>query len=175
MPGFAGEQAALGSEFHAALEHAFTEDFDAAIQAVSDRRPELESLLANFKRSEFATETPMFVEQTIEFSIADFVVVCQLDAVFESHGSYHIVDWKTGAEPDVTEGYALQLALYRAALANWLGVGIERISASLYFVASNQLLTPDNLLNPNDLKDRVLKQLVALGLDDRNLAGHLPE
>jgi len=54
-------------------------------------------------------------------------------------------------------------------------VGLEKISASLYFVATDQLLTPENLLGPEQLRSRVLEQLVALGLDHRNLAGHLPE
>jgi DNA helicase-2/ATP-dependent DNA helicase PcrA len=175
MPGLAGEQAALGSEFHAALEHGFTEDLGGAFQELADRRPELEPLIANFNQSEFANQTPRFVEQGVELVIADLVVVCKLDAVFENEGGYHIVDWKTGADASVTEGYRLQLSLYRAALANWLGVGLEKISASLYFVATDQLLTPENLLGPEQLRSRVLEQLVALGLDHRNLAGHLPE
>jgi DNA helicase-2/ATP-dependent DNA helicase PcrA len=175
MPGLAGEQAALGSEFHAALEYGFAEDLEAAFQELANRQPELQPLIANFNNSEFVNQTPRFVEQSIELVIADLVVVCKLDAVFENADGYHIVDWKTGADANVTEGYRLQLSLYRAALANWLGVGLEKISASLYFVASDELLTPENLLGPEQLKKLVLEQLFALGLDHRNLAGHLPE
>ncbi len=175
MPGLAGEQAALGSEFHAALEHGYTEDLDAAFQELADRRPELEPLIANFNQSAYANQSPRFVEQSVELVIADLVVVCKLDAVFENEGDFHVIDWKTGSDASVSEGYRLQLSLYRAALANWLGVGLEKISASLYFVATDQLLTPENLLGPEQLKNRVLEQLVALGLNHRNLAGHLPE
>jgi DNA helicase-2/ATP-dependent DNA helicase PcrA len=175
MPGLAGEQAALGSEFHAALEYGFAEDLEAAFQELANRQPELQPLIANFNNSEFVNQTPRFVEQSIELVIADLVVVCKLDAVFENADGYHIVDWKTGADANVTEGYRLQLSLYRAALANCLGVGLEKISASLYFVASDELLTPENLLGPEQLKKLVLEQLFALGLDHRNLAGHLPE
>jgi DNA helicase II / ATP-dependent DNA helicase PcrA len=175
MPGLAGEQAALGSEFHAALEFGYAEDLDTAFDELADRRPELESLIANFKRSEFASQKPRFLEQSIEIVIADLVVVCKLDAVFQVSGGYHIVDWKTGSEASVTEAYRLQLSLYRAALANWLGIGLEKVSASLYFVSKEQLLTPDNLLGPEQLKTRVLEQFFALGLNHRNLTGHLPE
>jgi DNA helicase-2/ATP-dependent DNA helicase PcrA len=175
MPGLAGELAALGSEFHAALEHGFGEDLVTAFEELANRRPELEPLIANFNRSEFAKQAPRFVEQSVEVVIGGLVVVCKLDAVYKNGSGYHIVDWKTGADATVTEGYRLQLSLYRTALANWLGVGIEKISASLYFVAADELLTPKNLLGPEQLKNRVLEQLVALGLDHRNLAGHLPQ
>jgi ATP-dependent DNA helicase UvrD/PcrA len=86
-----------------------------------------EELWDNFRRSRFATMTPLMVEQPFTLYIgAGTSVEGRIDAIFEREdGTWDVVDYKTGAsDPD-----PLQLAIYakaveeiwsRAAVPTWL-------------------------------------------------------
>jgi DNA helicase-2/ATP-dependent DNA helicase PcrA len=99
----------------------------------------------SFAGSRFADLTPFLVEQSIEFALAGSVIVCKLDAVYNSGDKYQIVDWKSGKVPDEADlpSKAIQLALYRIALSRHLAIPIERISASFFYAESAQEVKPD--------------------------------
>ena len=48
-----------------------------------------------------------------------------------------VVDWKTGARPtdDEKDAKAMQLVLYRRALAALLGIDVTQVDAVLYYIA----------------------------------------
>ena len=52
------------------------------------------------------------------------------------------MDWKTNRSP---ESDPLQLALYRLAWAELLGVPLERVSAQFYFVRTGTIVEPADL------------------------------
>jgi ATP-dependent exoDNAse (exonuclease V) beta subunit (contains helicase and exonuclease domains) len=106
--------------------------------------------------SPFAGLSAHSVELPIEYAIAGTVVVCKLDAVFETTEGYLIVDWKSGKRPAQSdlETRAIQLALYRIGLAKVLGIGIEKISAAFYFAGDNQEVRPA-LLGETELSERL--------------------
>ena len=108
----------------------------------------IEQWQSAFEASEFATMTPVAIEAELHLPIADHLVICKIDAVFATSDGVHIVDWKTGQQPHNDEELAhkaLQLAAYRLAWSHWSGVGLEDIQASFWFVATQTLVTPENL------------------------------
>jgi DNA helicase-2/ATP-dependent DNA helicase PcrA len=107
----------------------------------------------SFLSSRYAGRRPAFIEQSIEFVLAETVVVCKLDAVFEEGGLYEVVDWKSGKAPSGVElkTKAIQLALYRIALGKWLKVPVERIRASFFYAGDGKEVSPDKLLSEKEL------------------------
>ena len=83
-------------------------------------------------------------------------MVCKLDAVFETEAGYLIVDWKSGSTPDKKslESRAIQLAIYRVALARKLALPIERIRASFFFAADGKEVMPD-LMSEAELEEKL--------------------
>ena len=155
MPQLFSDSARLGSEFHASLEQAFLEGSELDLSAWSEEQKELGQ---NFAQSNFANQKPFAVELPIEFSLGESVVVCKLDAVFETQSGYLVVDWKSGQTPKAEDlaTRSIQLALYRIGLARLLGVGVERIEAAFYFAGDNTEVRPD-LAPEAELEKRLLE------------------
>lgn len=151
MPPMYSDHAQRGTDFHSAIESILLDQDVALFDA------DVTSLVDGFKNSRFATLQPEFVEQSIEFVLAGHVVVCKLDAVFFDGHLYEIVDWKSGSKPsgEDLESRKVQLALYRIALSQWLGVPPERIRASFYYAADDVELAPDNLPSRMELEARI--------------------
>jgi DNA helicase-2/ATP-dependent DNA helicase PcrA len=153
MPQPFSAAAELGSVFHASLEQAFLSGSELD---VSDWSHEQKALGQNFLDSPFAKLTAHSVELPIEYAIAGTVVVCKLDAVFETSDGFLIVDWKSGKKPADSdlETRAIQLALYRIGFARLLGIGVEKVSAAFYFAADNQQVMP-TLMSEGELSQRL--------------------
>ena len=160
MPQPYSETAQLGSEFHASLEQAFLAGSELDISSWAEEQKELGQ---NFAASNFANQQAYAVELPIEFSIAETVVVCKLDAIFETPNGYLIVDWKSGKAPagKHLEDRAIQLSLYRIGLARLLGVGVERIEAAFYFAGDNKEVRPD-LIAESELTEKLVELRKAL-------------
>ena len=156
MPQLFSESAASGSEFHASLEQAFLEGSELDFSSWSEEQKELGQ---NFAQSRFSELKPFAVELPMEFAIAKTVVVCKLDAVFETPEGYLIVDWKSGKSPSqkAIDDRSIQLALYRIGLARMLEVGVEKISAAFYFAGDNKEVMP-NLASESEI-EHVLSEL----------------
>jgi DNA helicase-2/ATP-dependent DNA helicase PcrA len=99
-----------------------------------------------FLDSRFNQLVPVYVEQVLEFEIGGTVVVCKLDAVYQTDAGFEVVDWKSGSAPkskaEVAQK-AVQLALYRIGLARWLGVGVEKVRASFFFAGDGKEISPE--------------------------------
>jgi DNA helicase-2/ATP-dependent DNA helicase PcrA len=153
----------LGTLFHSWVENRYgidgaSEQLDALLEEtdagelVDDAA--LATLQATFERSEWATRRPVEVEREIHLVLDGQVIICKIDAVYETDGRFEIVDWKTGKAPRDAgdlEAKQLQLALYRLAYARWRGVPLEAIDAVFYFVADDRVIRPERLFDEAEL------------------------
>ncbi|WP_054814982.1 ATP-dependent helicase [Nocardia arizonensis] len=119
-----------------------------------------------FLDSPWAHRSPLEVEVAFETSIAGTVIRGRMDAVFaEPDGGWTVVDWKTGAEPgpDDEPAVAVQLAIYRVALARLMAartgasesVMLEKIGAAFHYVRSGRTVAPSNLPGPAELAELI--------------------
>jgi DNA helicase-2/ATP-dependent DNA helicase PcrA len=155
MPQLYSESATLGTSFHAKLEEAFLSGLENPIESWAQEESELG---ANFENSRFAKLVPEFVEQAIEFELGGLIVVCKIDAIFQTEFGYEVVDWKSGAspkDPADLERRALQLALYRIAFSKWAEVPLERIKASFFFAKDGVDVSPDNLWSEGQFVEEI--------------------
>ena len=145
------QSATEGTHFHSCIEEYFSASDDAETELTDTE------IGANFLGSRFADRKPFAIEQQIEFVLAGVVVVCKLDAVFESEGLYEVVDWKSGKTPDASDlaSRSIQLALYRIALSEWLGVGVEQIRVSFFFAADGKEVAPEALMSKPELETKL--------------------
>ncbi|WP_437584631.1 UvrD-helicase domain-containing protein [Paramicrobacterium sp. CJ85] len=122
-----------------------------------DELAALERLKATFEASEWGDRKPIAVEREINFVLAGQIIICKLDAVYETDTGYQIVDWKTGKPPrtpEEIEDRQLQLALYRAAYAQAEGIDPSRVDAVLYYVADDLVVRPDHVSSEEELRSR---------------------
>ena len=67
----------------------------------------------------------------------------RIDAVYaEPDGRWLVVDWKTSSRQDEDP---LQLALYRLAWADLVGVRLEDVDAAFHYVRSGETVRPGEL------------------------------
>lgn len=95
--------------------------------------------------SPWASRTPYATEAPLTLATPDGPVNGTLDAVFyggldspDAEDRFTIVDWKTGRMPRTTadrDVYLIQLDVYRLLLASQLGVPLDAIDATLYFLS----------------------------------------
>ncbi|NBU23808.1 MAG: ATP-dependent helicase [Actinobacteria bacterium] len=151
MPPRYSEAASLGTELHSFIEESLNNEI------VTEPAEQIAAMVERFTNSRFGGQTARFIEQPIEFQLAGLVVVCKLDAVFESSGEFEIVDWKSGTSPDASKLAArkIQLALYRIALSEWLGIPLERIRASFFYASDGSELSPADLPSKRDLETKL--------------------
>ncbi len=127
---------------------------------------ELARMQEAFLDSAWAHRDPLEVEVAFETSIAGVVIRGRMDAVFaEPGGGWIVVDWKTGAEPgpDDEAAVAMQLAIYRVALARLMAARtgadeaqvLERVGAAFHYVRSGRTVRPDSLPGPAELADLI--------------------
>ena len=115
---------------------------------------DLQDLITTFEGSRFAQLKPAFVETEITVPFAGSTLQCKPDAVYRHESAdreitWEVVDWKTGRAPaletdaggsghNALEKRLLQPLLYKHAFAKWLGVPTEQVTATLYYVASDE-------------------------------------
>ncbi|MGZ4521429.1 MAG: PD-(D/E)XK nuclease family protein, partial [Mycobacteriaceae bacterium] len=67
---------------------------------------------------------------------------------------FTVVDWKTGAVPELARRHALQvqLAAYRVAWAELAAVPVERVRAGFHYVREDVTLAPTDLMDAEGLR-----------------------
>ena len=156
----------LGTLFHSWVEDRYgsggdSEELDALPTQLDGEdlvdAEKLAELKATFERSPWADRKPVAVELEIHLPFDRQVVICKIDAVYESEGRYEIVDWKTGRAPrderDLEEKQ-LQLALYRLAYAKFTGIDPGLIDAVFYFVGHDRVIRPEHIFTEDELLAR---------------------
>jgi DNA helicase-2/ATP-dependent DNA helicase PcrA len=157
MPRPPAPYARRGTAFHAWLEGRWGQqrllDPDelpgAADEGAADDS-HLEELRESFERSEWAAREPLDIEVPFETIIGDRLVRGRMDAVFrDREGRYEVVDWKTGRPPsgDDARFASVQLAAYRLAWAELVGVPVDQVSAAFHYVRANVTVRPADLLD----------------------------
>lgn len=167
MPERPYRQTRLGTMFHSWVENrygirgaaeavdVFPDEVDGFDETALDEAG-LRPLMDTFERSEWADRRPSAVEIEIHLELAGHVVVCKLDAVYETAAGFQIVDWKTGRAPKDARDLELkqfQLALYRLAFARWRGIPVESIDAVFYFVADDRVVRPERFYSERELSE----------------------
>lgn len=149
-----------GTRFHAWVESRYEElmlpllepdDLPGTDAEIADEA-DLEALKEAFERTEYARRTPYRVEVPVQLTLAGRVVRGRIDAVYKdgegADATYEILDWKTGrtraADP-------LQLAVYRLAWAEQLGIPPESVTAAFLYVRTGEVDRPDPLPGREEL------------------------
>ncbi|MFG3283057.1 UvrD-helicase domain-containing protein [Streptomyces sp. NPDC048111] len=157
MPQRPQPAARRGTRFHAWVESRFEElplpllgpdelpGSDDSEADIADER-DLAALKEAFERTPYATRTPFRTEAAIQLTLAGRVIRGRIDAVYkEGDGAlatYEIVDWKTGREASADP---LQLAVYRVAWAEQMGVPPESVRAAFVYVRTGETVRPAHL------------------------------
>ncbi|GGF26677.1 ATP-dependent DNA helicase [Subtercola lobariae] len=165
MPERPYRQTRLGTRFHSWVENRYkliggSEQLDASEIELDADTPDhsdelaLERLQETFETSQWAGIAPEEVEVEIHLVLGANIVVCKIDAVFKRGDRFQIVDWKTGRAPTDAadlEVKQLQLALYRLAYSKWRGIDPDLIDAVFYFVAVDEVITPERVYSDAEL------------------------
>lgn len=143
----------LGTQFHTAVEEWFEAgegSENSTLKEFAEQREEAADLAQRFINSEFSAMAPLHIELPIQFVLGNLVVICKLDAVFETASGLEVVDWKTGSAQD-QQKMRLQLSLYRLAIQRFTGLPLEQISAALFFAKDGQTVRLENLFEESEL------------------------
>ncbi|WP_433562673.1 ATP-dependent helicase [Nocardia sp. CA-151230] len=157
-----------GTAFHAWLQRWFGgarllgfEELPGAAD-ITDTDADLMRLQEAFLASPWADRNPVEVEISFETTVAGTVIRGRMDAVFRRpDGTWVIVDWKTGAEPQRADedSVAVQLAVYRLAWARLEAARSGRAESDLlaetvaafHYVRTGRTIAPEHLPGPAEL------------------------
>ena len=146
MPRVTSAAAARGSAFHewVAASHqqlSLIPEWDLAADADLGPRMDLADLIAGYRRTPYALLVPHAVETEVSLNVAGTVVRGVIDAVFRhDDGTWEVVDWKTSATHSADP---VQLAVYRIAWAQQVGVPAEQVRAAFVYVADGHVVRPE--------------------------------
>jgi len=161
MPRPPSPSARFGTRFHAWVESRFgqqgliePDDLPGRGDADIEDDSDLAAVTASFETGPFADRVPYAVEASFSLVLGGQVIRGRIDAVYaEPGGSWLVVDWKTGRHEDADP---LQLAIYRVAWAELMGVPVEQVRAAFHYVRSGRTAEPEGLGGREDLLALVL-------------------
>jgi DNA helicase-2/ATP-dependent DNA helicase PcrA len=160
LPRRPSPSARFGTKFHAWVEARFgqqqmldPDELPGRADSEVDSEADLADLIKAFEAGPFGDRAPSHIEPPFALVLDGQVVRGRIDAVYRTaDGRYQVVDWKTNKAATADP---LQLALYRVAWAELMGVPVEQVRAAFYYVRTGELVEFD------DLPDRAeLEQLV---------------
>jgi DNA helicase II / ATP-dependent DNA helicase PcrA len=157
MPRKPSPAARFGTRFHAWVEARFgqqslldPDDLPGRGDLGIDDEDELKELIETFETGPFGERVPHSVEPPFALVLAGQVVRGRIDAVYaEPGGRWMVVDWKTNVRQTADP---LQLAIYRVAWAELMGVPLEDVRAVFHYVRSGETVEPDGLGDRRDLE-----------------------
>ncbi len=162
MPRRPSPAARFGTRFHAWVEARFgqqgliePDELPGRADQGIDGEDELRELVKAFESGPFADRPPHRMEAPFALVLGGQVVRGRIDAVYrEADGSWLVVDWKTNRRHDAD---ALQLAIYRVAWAELVGVPVGAVRAAFFYVRDGDLVVPPAL------PDRALLERLVTG------------
>ena len=162
MPRRPSSAARFGTRFHAWVEARFgqqdlfdPDDLPGRADAGIDDAVELQEVIKAFEAGPFAERAPFRVEAGFALVLAGQVVRGRIDAVYRDGADpsgadrYLVVDWKTSRQQSADP---LQLAIYRVAWAELMGVPVDAVRAAFYYVRSGDLVEPPGLPGRDELE-----------------------
>ncbi|MFG2817892.1 UvrD-helicase domain-containing protein [Kitasatospora sp. NPDC048365] len=169
MPRPPAPAARRGTRFHAWVQARFDQPLLLGPDALPgldedgiEDEKDLERLKEAFLRGPYAGRRPYRVEEPFQLVLAGRVVRGRIDAVYRDRdgGSaspepyrYEVVDWKTNREESADP---LQLAVYRLAWAERIGVPAEQVTASFLYVRSGRIVRPSGLPDRKELSELLI-------------------
>ncbi len=165
MPRRPSPEARFGTRFHAWVEQHYTtarqldlvepDELPGRADAGIEDDEDLRLLTERFLAGPLAHRSGAAVEVPFALVLAGQVVRGRIDAVFpEEDGGWLVVDWKTGRRETADP---LQLALYRLAWADLVGVDVDQVRAGFCFVRDGRLVEYADLPGREAL-EQVLRQ-----------------
>jgi DNA helicase-2/ATP-dependent DNA helicase PcrA len=161
MPRRPSPAARFGTRFHAWVEARFgqqslldPDDLPGRGDLGIDDEDDLRELIASFESGPFADRDPYAMEPPFALVLTGQVVRGRIDAVYaEPGGGWLVVDWKTNRDQTADP---LQLAIYRVAWAELMGVPLEQVRAAFHYVRSGTTVEPDDLADRQGLEQILL-------------------
>jgi DNA helicase-2/ATP-dependent DNA helicase PcrA len=161
MPRRPSPAARFGTRFHAWVEARFgqqslldPDDLPGRGDLGIDDEDELNELIETFEAGPFGERVPHAVEPPFALVLAGQVVRGRIDAVYaEPAGGWLVVDWKTNLRQTADP---LQLAIYRVAWAELMGVPLEDVRAVFHYVRSGETVEPRELVDRRALERLLL-------------------
>ncbi len=162
MPRKPSPAARFGTRFHAWVEARFgqqslldPDDLPGRGDLGIDDEDELRELIRTFESGPFAERVPSAVEPPFAVVLAGQVVRGRIDAVYaEPDGSWLVVDWKTNQRQTADP---LQLAIYRLAWAELMGVPLADVRAAFHYVRSGETVEISDLADRKGLEQLLLQ------------------
>jgi DNA helicase-2/ATP-dependent DNA helicase PcrA len=162
MPRQPSASARFGTRFHAWVEARFgqqqligLDELPGAGDAEIDEA-ELRALVAAFETGPFADRSPHAVEPPFALVLDGQVIRGRIDAVYLEPGEhlgdpdrYLVVDWKTNKAETADP---LQLAIYRVAWAELMGVELDQVRAAFHYVRTGRTVVHDDLPGRDELE-----------------------
>jgi ATP-dependent DNA helicase UvrD/PcrA len=149
MPRRPSSAARFGTRFHEWVESRFgqqdlidPDELPGRADAGIDDDADLVALVERFESGPFGDRVPYRIEAPFAIVLAGQVVRGRIDAVYADGDGFLVVDWKTNRAPNAEP---LQLAVYRVAWAELMGVPVERVRAGFYYVRTGDLIEPAGL------------------------------
>ncbi|MET3962539.1 DNA helicase-2/ATP-dependent DNA helicase PcrA [Marmoricola sp. OAE513] len=156
MPRQPSPAARFGTRFHAWVESRFGQQGLLDPDELADRGDtgieddgDLAEVVEAFEAGPFADRVPHAVEAPFALVLDGQVIRGRIDAVFaEPDGRWLVVDWKTSRAATADP---LQLAVYRVAWADLMGVAVDRVQAAFVFVRTGRIVVPEGLPGRKEL------------------------
>ena len=156
MPRRPSSAARFGTRFHAWVEDRFgqqvlldPDELPGRADAGIDDDTDLQQVIAAFESGPFALRRPFAIEAPFALVLAGQVVRGRIDAVYAEPGEhlgdddrYLVVDWKTNSSQTADP---LQLAIYRVAWAELMGVPLSSVTAAFHYVRTGETVVPPDL------------------------------
>jgi DNA helicase-2/ATP-dependent DNA helicase PcrA len=149
MPRPPSAAARFGTRFHAWVEARFgqqqildPDDLPGRADTEISSDTELSELIKHFESGPFAERIPVALEASFSLVVLGQVVRGRIDAVYDEGDGDLVVDWKTGHDRAADP---LQLAIYRVAWAELVGLPVDRVTAAFYYVRFGELVVPQQL------------------------------
>ncbi len=156
MPRQPSSAARFGTRFHAWVEARFgqqllldPDELPGRGDSGIDDDADLRELVKLFDNGPFADRVPHAVEPPFALVLGGQVVRGRVDAVYEDGDGFLVVDWKTNRSATADP---LQLAIYRVAWAELMGVPVDKVRAAFYYVRTGDVVEPDGLPGRDELE-----------------------
>jgi len=160
MPRKPNRAARFGTRFHAWVESYFGQQLlldpddlpGAADEDIVDDT-DLTELMDAFRDGPYGELVPHEIEAPFALAIGGRVVRGRIDAVYrvtrpDGARGYDVIDWKTNRRETADP---LQLAIYRIAWAELMGIPPEQVGAAFYYVRTGDVVRQDDLPSREEL------------------------
>jgi DNA helicase-2/ATP-dependent DNA helicase PcrA len=154
--------ARLGTRFHAWVETHFGQqplldvsELPGRADSALETDAELRDVVERFMSGPYANSVAHTIEAPFSMLIGGQQLIGRIDAVFETvlpDGSpgYEVVDWKTNKKATADP---LQLAIYRLAWAELMGVDPSAVTGAFYYVRLGEVKRYDDLPGHAELEE----------------------